>query len=105
MEKKTLIDEWRKTRGRRLTDGITSRPRDEVGSHNNGLLGLTGNVSSDHRHAQGLRSPETEDHVVGDEEADLGSLVLILDSHQYSGADERSNSRYDVSSLIYCSGR
>lgn len=67
---------------------ITSTPREEVERDADGLLGLTSNVSGKHTHAKTLRSPESEDNPVADEQSSTRGVVFILDGHDNNRTDE-----------------
>lgn len=71
------------------SDGITSRPPDEVHGDGDGALGLAGHVSGNERHGQVLRGPERQHDVIGEQEADfLSHAAVFLDRHEDDGADE-----------------
>ena len=69
-------------------NSVTGCPGDECGCYDGRLFGLAGDVSGDHTQGEGLSGPEGESQVVADQEADLGSLVVIDDCHEDNGSGE-----------------
>lgn len=76
-------------RGTELTNSVSSGPAHKVDGDNNGFLGLPRYVSRKHTHGQSLCGPETEDDVVGHQQACLGGSVLVDDCHEDDGSNKR----------------